>query len=169
MLTMGERQHIPLQCKWIRIRENSVAIKIYDLICSRGHLFEGWFSSEDDLKQQQAKGLLVCPMCGDLEIRRIPNTTRISTQGERCRQSEADEALVERARSLAKLMAAVRDVAASAEDVGDRFVDEARNIEAGLSNRRMIKGTCTVGEAEELLDEGIVVLPVPKTDAKTLN
>jgi hypothetical protein len=63
----------------------------------------------------------------------------------------------------------VRESAQAAEDVGERFASEARAIKRGDAPERAIRGTCTRAQAEELLEEGIPVLPVPESVGKTLN
>ena len=45
---------------------------VFDLSCSEGHRFEGWFGSSDDYADQKAGGLLVCPQCGSEEIGKAP-------------------------------------------------------------------------------------------------
>ncbi len=47
------------------------------------------------------------------------------------------------------------------EDVGKEFADEARRIHQGESEARNIKGQASNEDIEELLDEGILVLPLP--------
>jgi len=66
-------------------------------------------------------------------------------------------------------MAYVRDVASRADDVGERFAEEARSIRDGTAPERAIRGQCTMREAENLLKEGIAVLPIPESTGKTLN
>ena len=36
---------------------------VFDLSCSNGHSFEVWFNSNNDYKEQNDKGLLICPYC----------------------------------------------------------------------------------------------------------
>ena len=45
---------------------------VYDLHCTSGHRFEGWFSSSSDFEGQQDRGLLSCPICGSLEVSKAP-------------------------------------------------------------------------------------------------
>ena len=40
----------------------------FNLICSAGHGFEGWFKSSEDFDNQQSRGLLTCPICDDHHI-----------------------------------------------------------------------------------------------------
>jgi hypothetical protein len=52
--------------------------------------------------------------------------------------------------------------------VGERFAEEARRIHYGESEERGIYGEATLGEARDLVEEGVPVLPLPKlpeTDA----
>ena len=46
-------------------------MKVLDLRCAQGHLFEGWFASEADEAAQREGGLLACPMCGDADVQRL--------------------------------------------------------------------------------------------------
>lgn len=58
------------------------------------------------------------------------------------------------------------DMARRAENVGERFPEEARRIHYDEAPARNIRGVATVDETRELLDEGIFVLPalVPPED-----
>lgn len=51
---------------------------VYDLDCSRGHRFEGWFGSSADYAQQFSKGQLVCPLCGDPQINKAPMSPAVA-------------------------------------------------------------------------------------------
>src|SRR5690349_20446854 len=61
----------------------------------------------------------------------------------------------------AEWMRLVRHVMANAEDVGERFAEEARRIHYGESEERSIRGQASQEETQELLEEGIGVLPLP--------
>ena len=50
------------------------------------------------------------------------------------------------------------------EYVGEKFADEARAIHEGTAENRGIYGEATLEETEELLNDGIEVLPVPGLD-----
>lgn len=41
---------------------------VFDLKCSSGHVFEGWFASGDDYEYQRASGLLLCPVCNAADV-----------------------------------------------------------------------------------------------------
>ena len=55
-------------------------------------------------------------------------------------------------------------VPSAAEDVGERFAEEVRRVHYGESEERSLRGQASRDEVEELLDEGIAVLPVPPAD-----
>ena len=48
-----------------------------------------------------------------------------------------------------------------AENVGERFPEEARRIHYDEAPARTIRGIASREETEELLEEGILVLPAP--------
>lgn len=60
----------------------------------------------------------------------------------------------------ARYLQVARALARSAEDVGERFAEEARRIHHGDAEDRAIRGLSTAEEVRELLDEGIPLLPL---------
>lgn len=62
---------------------------------------------------------------------------------------------------MATLQQALVRMARQAENVGERFPEEARRIHYDEAPARSIRGVATADEARELLDEGIAVLPAP--------
>src|SRR5574337_1105487 len=72
-----------------------------------------------------------------------------------CPNPAAVEALTQ------QLLAHLRHTARGLEDVGERFAEEARRIHYGDAESRGIKGRADGEELHDLLDEGILVLPVP--------
>ena len=42
----------------------------FDLVCTQGHRFEGWFRSGQGFEEQAAVGSLSCPVCGDSGVRK---------------------------------------------------------------------------------------------------
>ena len=61
-------------------------------------------------------------------------------------------------------MTQLRGMAHSAEDVGERLPEEARRIHYGETEARDIRGSASADEVESLLEEGILVLPVPPAE-----
>jgi len=62
-------------------------------------------------------------------------------------------------------MKMVKHVMSNTEDVGKNFAEEARKMHYGESEERNIRGKASFEETQELLDEGIDVLPLPVPDA----
>lgn len=62
-------------------------------------------------------------------------------------------------------MKMVKQVMANTEDVGKNFAEEARKMHYGESEERNIRGKASFEETQELLEEGIDVLPLPVPDA----
>ncbi len=140
---------------------------VFNLSCSQGHAFEGWFKDARAFGAQRKARKVSCPSCGDTAVTKVPAGARIS----RGRARAVDEATAAGARAQA-LRDAVAElhakVAASCEDVGPRFAEEARKIHYGEAEERGIYGEATLSDAKELADEGVPVLPLPKlpeTDA----
>lgn len=153
-------------------------MKVWNLRCENGHGFEGWFASEDDYAQQQARQLLTCPLCDSARIERLPSAPRLNLAGHRAVPPEspavtapavapvaAGAAAEASSAGLQKAwLQAVRTVLSQTEDVGHRFPEEARRMHHGEIEPRGIRGQATPEERAELREEGIEVfsLPVPE-------
>lgn len=138
-------------------------MKVLDLHCGHGHGFEGWFGSEDDFREQLGRGLVECPVCGDVQVTKLPSAPRLNLgAAERAAPSPKQEVMNAPDAALqAAWMKMVRHVMANTEDVGERFAEEARKIHYGESDERGIRGQASREETESLLEEGIAVLPLP--------
>jgi len=132
-------------------------MKVLNLRCENGHGFEGWFASGDEFMDQNGRGLVECPMCGDKVISRMPTAPRLNLSGQR----EAPPAEPTSVDMQAAFLQAVRQMMANTEDVGERFPEEARRIHYGEVEQRGIRGEATPDERQALLDEGIEVVPIP--------
>ena len=154
-------------------------MKVFDLQCALHHSFEGWFASEADYIDQQATGLLTCPLCGDASIQKMLSAPRLNLKAGRERPTSSREVAVsvaasqdatvvhESAESMvdfalqARLVQAMREMLGKAEDVGDRFADQARGMHHGDIAPRSIRGQTTPEVAQELIEEGIDVMALP--------
>lgn len=138
---------------------------VLNLACAKEHRFEGWFASSDAFEAQLASGLLSCPFCNGRDIVRLPSGPRVvGALGETAAEAPAgDESLAAVERQLRE---ALRTYVRGSEDVGERFPEEARRIHYREAPARSIRGVASAEETHELLDEGIVVLPllVPPPD-----
>jgi hypothetical protein len=152
---------------------------IYELICTGGHRFEGWFGSADDYESQRASSLVRCPLCDDAQIAKVPSanvhTARASAPRKpavRTAEAAAGQAHTPSADDAGKAVAAFSGVSAEilgrlraivrdAEDVGVRFSEEARKMHYEEAPARSIRGRATPDEAASLRDEGIEFASLP--------
>ncbi len=138
---------------------------VYELGCAGGHRFEGWFASSAEFERQRDGKLLVCPMCSNGAIERVPHASYVNcgaVQKPAARPSAragTHYANVD-AEALAKLVDAIIE---NTEDVGAAFPEEARRIHYHEAPERHIRGTASPREVDALREEGIdvVALPVP--------
>ena len=151
-------------------------MKVLDLQCRQGHVFEGWFASEDDFQGQKQRGLVQCPLCADDHIEKRLSAPRLNLGA---REPAAPSAVptpsaapegsslqVGNPPALPPALQAAwldlaRKIVANTEDVGARFAQEARRMHHGEVQERAIRGQATPDEAMELLEEGIAVMPLP--------
>ncbi len=136
-------------------------MKVLDLCCSSDHRFEGWFGSEEDYATQSSKGLLSCPICDDVAVRRLPSAPRLNLARPASAPAEVPaQAPPAPLQVQAEWMRRMRRLIEHTEDVGERFASEARRIHYGDSEERAIRGQATREEAIALHDEGIEILSV---------
>lgn len=149
-------------------------MKVLDLQCAHGHRFEGWFGSEIDFAEQLERGLLTCPMCGDASIRKMLSAPRLNLTTTREAGTDAEPEASDKHQQWeglskvqptpaeqARWLNALREAYAQAEDVGDRFADEARAMHQGEIDPRSIRGRASAEEAMALAEEGVDLLPLP--------
>lgn len=128
---------------------------VYQLACPGGHFFEGWFASAEACDKQAAAGLLECPTCSSVEVRKLPSAPHVHT-GEPAAPAETAQA------SRREALAALRKyILANTENVGRRFAEVARRIHYKEEEARGIRGQVTPQEAAELGEEGVSTFSVP--------
>ena len=140
-------------------------MKVLNLQCSQRHSFEGWFGSEGDFRDQLARGLVECPLCGDAQVTKMLSAPRLNLGGGKEPAAQQDLVAAPDATMQAAWMKMVRHVMANTEDVGARFPEEARRIHYGETEERGIRGQASTQETQALVDEGIGVLPLPMPKA----
>lgn len=151
-------------------------MKVLDLNCQHGHVFEGWFASEGDFQSQRERALVQCPMCGDTQIEKRLSAPRLNlgapapAAAAAAPSSPSPPPTPSRQALQAAWLRASRELIAQTEDVGTRFADEARRMHQGEIAARAIRGQASVEDAVALIEEGIGVLPLALADAakKTL-
>ncbi|MBS0553268.1 MAG: DUF1178 family protein [Proteobacteria bacterium] len=147
---------------------------VLNLCCDKEHRFEGWFGSAEAFEEQLARGLVECPACSSRAVRRLPSAPYVQTRHAAppaqpaasttpvgmpaAAQPPATPVSLEAA---AAVMSMLRKLAREAEDVGARLPEEARKMHYGETERRGIRGAASREEVEEMLEEGIMLMPVP--------
>ncbi|MCD7110684.1 DUF1178 family protein [Rhizobium sp. DKSPLA3] len=132
----------------------------YALTCDKGHGFEGWFGSSVDFEAQAECGLVTCPVCGTASVDRALMAPALSTGRRKDKQRGL---MMDQAQQVAisKIREMVSTIRANADDVGEKFPEEARKIHYGEADARGLIGRATVEEARALIEEGIAVAPLP--------
>ena len=131
----------------------------YALHCHSGHDFDGWFRSADDFDTQLKRGLVSCPECGSAQVEKALMAPSVSTGR---KQEKIALAMGEQQRQmLEQLQSLSRKLRENAEDVGDRFADEARKIHFGETAERAIYGEASPDQVRDLIEDGVGVMPLP--------
>jgi len=148
----------------------------YSLRCERGHGFESWFQSSAAYEQQEKRGLVNCPSCGSAKVERAIMAPQIVSKKGRDiaaptpAPAPATEAaapastplLMAQERELRAKLKELRDhIVKNADNVGERFPNEARKMHYGDIEHRPIYGEASPDEARALIDEGVEVSPLP--------
>ncbi|KAA6205506.1 MAG: DUF1178 family protein [Candidatus Tokpelaia sp.] len=160
----------------------------FSLYCKREHKFEGWFGSNEDYEKQKNAGLILCPACGSAVIGKGLMAPHISAAhnrdslrpgaGREVEESNSAPALAERTEVLQqllvlqkmhrrklevlhKLQTLARKMRENAENVGEKFAEEARKIHFGEAEKRSIYGRAGAEDIHALQEEGIDVMHLP--------
>jgi hypothetical protein len=146
----------------------------YNLRCERGHAFESWFQSSQAYETQEKRKLVNCPSCGSAKVERAIMAPQIVSKKSRDRAAPAPAAATEATTpaSTSLMMAQERELRAklkelrdhivkNADNVGERFPNEARKMHYGDIEHRPIYGEASPEEARSLIDEGVEVSPLP--------
>jgi hypothetical protein len=154
----------------------------YNLRCERDHRFESWFQSSSAYESQEKRKLINCPVCGSDKVERAIMAPRVV--GKKGRAPEAPpeapvptpaastEVAAPAAPATPLMMAQERELRAklrelrdhivkNADNVGERFPNEARKMHYGDIEHRPIYGEASPDEARSLIEEGIEVSPLP--------
>lgn len=145
----------------------------YQVQCSQGHGFDGWFRDSAAFDAQVGHGLVECPACGDTKVSRALMTPAVPKKGRAEKQAVAvkpepvgetpvavaGERLPDHVRAMLQRLRA--EVEKNCDYVGEQFADEARRIHRGETAARGIYGETTPEQAESLADEGIEVNRIP--------
>ena len=126
----------------------------YALRCHKGHEFEGWFRDSAAFDEQSGSGHVACPSCSSLRVEKAVMAPAVSGTKKSRKAAEA--------RQLRQFATGLRKyVQENADYVGPQFAEEARKIHYGETPDRHIYGEATPKEAQELVEEGVDVAPLP--------
>ena len=149
----------------------------YTLRCDRGHGFESWFQNSAAYDSQVKRRLVSCPSCGSVKVEKAIMAPQIGKKGRAAVVApEASEPaastdvgnfsstplmMAQEAELRAKIKQLRDHVTKNADNVGEKFPDEARKMHYGDIEHRPIYGEASPDEARSLIDEGIEVSPLP--------
>ena len=129
----------------------------FDLQCSKGHIFEGWFDNLESYEKQNSRKMVSCPHCNDTKIRRVLSpVTSIKSSPNPLTDSNNKNIDYKK---LAKEM--VNYIHNEFEDLGTDFAKEALKIHYGVSKERNIRGSATENEENILKQEGVQFFKIP--------
>jgi len=130
---------------------------VFDLQCTNGHMFEGWFEDHSAFDAQRKQGLIVCPVCSDTLVSKIPSTFAIKGA-----QSEVPNKIAKQMNLEEISKDIVEYVDKNFDNVGSNFAKEALKIHYGVSEPRNIRGVSTEEEEKTLKKEGVQFFKFPK-------
>ena len=146
----------------------------YTLRCERGHAFESWFQTSSAYDSQVKRKLVTCPACGSARVEKAIMAPQIVSKKGRdsavpAPASPADVTIpsstplmMAQERELRAKLRELRDhIVKNADNVGERFPNEARKMHYGDIEHRPIYGEASPDEARSLIEEGVEVSPLP--------
>ena len=146
----------------------------YTLRCDRGHAFESWFQTSSAYDSQVKRKLVTCPACGSAKVEKAIMAPQIVSKKGRdsavpAPASPADVTIpsstplmMAQERELRAKLRELRDhIVKNADNVGERFPNEARKMHYGDIEHRPIYGEASPDEARSLIEEGVEVSPLP--------
>lgn len=143
---------------------------VFDLCCAAGdHRFEAWFASSASFSDQQARGLISCPVCGDATIEKAVMAPRVGAksnqlsvrEGPRASEpakAEADSEIIRKL--IAEVAAKQAEMLPHSRWVGRDFAAAARAMHEGRAPEDLIHGQASPDEAEALREDGIAAMPL---------
>jgi hypothetical protein len=148
----------------------------YTLVCDSAHQFESWFADSSAYDKQSKRSLVACPQCGSTKVEKAIMAPRLATSKRRKAPPEipapavaapaADTTpvamLSPQERELRSKLKELRDhLTKNADNVGQKFPEQARKMHYGEMEHRSIYGQASPDEARDLAEEGIEFHPLP--------
>ena len=129
---------------------------VFDLKCSNGHIFEGWFKDRKTFDRQNKKALITCPVCNDTSITKKLSAFSIKSSQPPQNYKEQDY------KELEKTGEKIVDfIEKNFDDVGSDFASEALKMHYGVSEVRNIRGHSSSEEEKILSKEGVDFVKIP--------
>jgi hypothetical protein len=146
----------------------------YTLICAKGHEFDSWFPNSAAFDRQAKRELVTCPHCGSAKVEKAIMAPRLSSSKKRKAPAEtpvsaapapekAPVAMIspQEQEIRSKLKELREHLTKNADNVGQKFPEEARKMHYGEIEHRSIYGEASPKDAKELAEEGIEFHPLP--------
>ena len=150
----------------------------YTLVCGKKHEFESWFADSAAFDKQAKRKLVACPVCESTKVEKAIMAPRVAAKKGRVAiempapapeapaaapPAPAPVAMISPIEQefRAKLKELREHLVKNADNVGEKFPEEARKMHYGETEHRSIYGVASPDEAKELLEEGIECHPLP--------
>lgn len=156
---------------------------IFDLVCDSQHEFEGWFENSQELVDQQASGILTCPVCHSGQVRKLVSIPKVGKKANSSIVSEVNDKqrgvnaglMSESSASLGvnkdhanafnqmqSMLKKMHDyVECNFKDVGNKFAEEAISMHKGEKESANICGIASQDQLRNLAEEGVTAVPLP--------
>jgi hypothetical protein len=148
----------------------------YTLACDKRHEFEIWFKNSADYDRQRKRSLVTCPVCASAKVdktimapalgqssKKISIPQPVETAVPATPEAKAPVAMMSpQEREIRGKLKELREhLTKNADNVGNKFPEEARKMHYGEIDHRSIYGEASPKEAKELHEEGIEFHPLP--------
>jgi hypothetical protein len=149
----------------------------YALVCDKAHSFESWFADSNAYDKQVKRKLVSCPQCGSTAIEKAIMAPRLASSKDPSVEPETPATapsapdkspvapvamLSPQERELRSKLKELRDhLTKNADNVGQKFPEQARKMHYGEIEHRSSYGEASPEDAKALAEEGIEFHPLP--------
>lgn len=154
----------------------------FSLKCTNDHGFDSWFQSDAAFEGQRARGMIGCPVCGDLTVQKSLMAPALGAtgRGREALPGAAVQGAVQGAGAKPDLSTPQNDmetafaemrrnVETHSDYVGVKFVAEARRMHEGTVPERSIWGEAKPEEVRALVEDGVRIAPLPFMPSRKTN
>jgi hypothetical protein len=145
----------------------------YALVCDKAHTFDSWFADSAAYDKQAKRKLIACPQCGSTSVAKAMMAPRLASKNAKAPPEPPAPAapapekapvamLSPQERELRRKLKELRDhLTKNADNVGQKFPEQARKMHYGEIEHRSIYGEASPDDAKALAEEGIEFHPLP--------